>query len=131
MEKITKSVRIILGILMLIFGLNGFFQFMPGPQPSPEMGAFLRALAKTGYMFPFISVVKIVAGGLLLANIAAPLALILISPIMVNAFLAHLFLHDVGGIGAAALIVTMIVFLFYAYRETYFELLETNHYEHA
>ena len=118
MEKATLIVRILLGAMLIVFGLNKFLQFMSMPPPAPEMGAFMGALFATGYIFPLIAVIEITTGILFLANKFTALAAILLFPVMLNAFLAHLFL-DPAGIRAAALIISMNVFLFFAYKEKY------------
>jgi len=118
MEKAILIVRILLGAMLTIFGLNIFLQFMSMPPPAPEMGAFMGAIFATGYLFPLIAVIEIATGILFLANKFTALGAILLFPVMLNAFLAHLFL-DAAGIGAAALIISMNVFLFFAYKEKY------------
>ena len=60
-SKLALVARIILGLIFFIFGLNGFFHFIPVP-PMPEAaGAFMGALAKTGYMIPLIKIFEILA----------------------------------------------------------------------
>ncbi len=118
MNKITLIVRIILGALLLVFGLNKFLGFMPMPEFSPEMGAFMTALSATGYLMNLVGAIEVIAGILILTNKYLALGLVLIFPVMLNAFLAHLFL-DIGGIGAAAVLLIMIIFLFFANKEKY------------
>ena len=85
----SNLVRIALGLMFVVFGLNGFLQFMPQPPVPEPAGAFLGALAATGYMFPLIKAVEIVAGALLLSRTAIPFALVLLAPIIVNIALFH------------------------------------------
>ena len=87
--KVTSGSRILLGLLFTVFGLNGFLQFMPMP-PLPEAaGQFMGALGATGYFFPFLKVVEIATGVLLLANRFVPLALLILAPIVVQIILFH------------------------------------------
>ncbi len=117
--KTTKIiVRILLGLILTVFGLNGFLQFMPMPEMTPEAGELMGALAKAGYFFPIIAIVEILVGVLLLINKYTAIALIVLFPIMLNAFLFHLFL-DIAGIGAAALAITLNVFLFITNKDKY------------
>ena len=88
------------------------------PEMSAEAGEFMGALAKAGYFFPIIALVEIIIGVLLLFNKYTVLALIVLFPIMLNALLFHLFL-DVAGIGAAALAITLNVFLFITYKDKF------------
>jgi len=123
MSKIKVVIRYVLGAMLLVFGLNGFFQFMPMPPLTPEAGEFMEALVKTGYMMPFISIVKIVCGILLLSNKYVSLALVLVFPVLLNAFLFHLIL-DIGGVAGALLATAMNIYLFFMNKENYSSLLK-------
>jgi uncharacterized membrane protein YphA (DoxX/SURF4 family) len=81
--------RIVLGLIFFVFGLNGFFAFLPQPELTGAPGAFIGALAATGYMFPLIKGTEVVAGALLLSNRFVPLALVLLAPVIVNIALFH------------------------------------------
>ena len=114
--------RILLGLMLLIFGLNKFLQFMPMPSMPEAAGEFMGALGKSGYIFPIIAIVEISTGVLILINKYTALALVVLFPIMLNALLFHVFL-DIAGIGGAALANVLNVFLFFAYKDKYKELL--------
>jgi hypothetical protein len=64
--------RVLLGLVFFVFGLNGFFHFMPRSRRWGPADAFLGALFATGYMFPLIKGVEVVAGALLLAGPLRP-----------------------------------------------------------
>lgn len=83
------AARILLGLVFFVFGLNGFLSFLPAPELSGPPGAFIGALAATGYMFPLIKGTEVVAGVLLLSNRFVPLALVLLAPVIVNIALFH------------------------------------------
>ena len=118
MQYVEKVVRIILGAVFLIFGLNGFFGFIPMPQVSDSAGAFLGALAASGYFFPVLKVVETVSGLFLLTARFVPLALVLLAPITVQIFLYHIFL-DPGGLMLAILLIASNIFLAYSYRGSF------------
>ena len=116
--KIKTAARLLLGFALVLFGLNGFFQFMPQPAlPEPAM-EFLGALLATGYLMFIVKAIEIGVGVLLLANRFVPLALVLLAPISVNITAFHLFL-DPAGIGGAALVTLLNVYLLFAYRKHY------------
>ena len=122
--KITeKIIRILLGLIVLVFGLNKFLHFIPMPPHPGEAGEFMGALAKSGYIFPIVAIVEIGTGILLLINKYKALALIILFPVMLNAFLFHAFL-DLPGIGAAAFAVIMNVFLMFRTKSSFNELLK-------
>jgi hypothetical protein len=95
-KKLHMGARLILGLGLFIFGLNGFLQFMQVPSTTPEAGALLGAFAKTGYFFPMIKIIELSVGVLLLANFFAPLAVVLITPVLVGITTIHLFLNPAG-----------------------------------
>ena len=106
-EKIT---RVLLALILVIFGLNKFFNFLPMP-PMPEAAqGFMGALIETGYLMLFVAIIEIISGIFLLLNRYSTLILILIFPVLLNAFLFHLFL-DLKGIGGALLIISLNIFL--------------------
>ena len=117
-SKITLIARILLGIILIIFGLNGFFGFMPPPDVSGEAGKFLGALFESGYIFPVIAAVKLVAGIALLSNRFVALALVIFAPITVNIVLFHLCL-DLRGIGPGLVVFLLNLYLLFANREKY------------
>jgi putative oxidoreductase len=118
MKKLELVARLILGLIFLVFGLNGFFQFLPMPPPPPQGGAFLGALAATGYMFPVIKGVEVLCGIALLSGVLVPLALILLAPIVVNILLYHTLL-DPSGAPMALAITALGLFLAWSRREKF------------
>lgn len=122
----TKHIlRVIYGLFLLIFGLNGFLNFFPLPEMTEEAGTFAGSLAQTGYIFPIVGALQVIVGILLTINKFRPLALIVIFPIMLNAFLLHLFL-DPAGIAGSLVAIILNVFLFIVYRESYKNLFQMN-----
>ena len=87
--------RILLGLVFLVFGLNGFVHFIPGALPSGLAGQFLTALVESHYDF-FVSAVQLVGGVLLLVNRYVPLGLTFLGPVIVNIILYHLLLDRTG-----------------------------------
>ncbi len=116
------AARILLGLIFFVFGLNGFLQFIPQPPLPDRAGAFLGALAATGYMFPLIKGVEVIAGALLLSNRFVPLALAVIAPNVVNIVLFHAVLAP-GGLPMAIIVLGLEVFTAWSYRDAYASML--------
>jgi len=112
-SKITMVLRLLLAIILLVFGLNKFFNFIPMPPMEGPPGEFMGALGKTGYMFPLIALTEVIAGALLLVNKFKGLALIMVSIISVNIVLFHLVLAP-AGIALAAVVAILNIILIYA-----------------
>jgi uncharacterized membrane protein YphA (DoxX/SURF4 family) len=117
-SKFTLIARLLLAVLLLVFGLNKFFGYMPMPELQGSAAEVMMGFAQTGYIFPAVGIVEIVVGFLLLINRFPALALILLAPVMVNMLLFHIN-HDLGGIGAAAVIGILNVGLLFAYKPSY------------
>jgi putative oxidoreductase len=94
--KVDLGARIVLGLIMLIFGLNGFFNFLPMPPPPEHMMKFVMALMETGYFMQFVKACEVICGILLLANVFVPLSLLILAPIAINIFLLHVFMAPEG-----------------------------------
>jgi hypothetical protein len=119
------AARILLGLTFFVFGLNGFLQFMPQPPMPDKAGAFLGALAATGYMFPLIKSVEVVTGALLLSNRFVPLALAIVAPNVVNILLFHAILAP-GGLPVAVMVLALEVFTAWSYRDAYASMLRAR-----
>lgn len=117
--------RIVLGLIFAVFGVNYFVPFMPQPEMNAEAGAFIGALAASGYIFPVMKLIDIVCGILLLIGRFVPLALTLLAPIIINILLFHIFL-ETSGLVMAVVIVVLECFLAWAYCDAFRGVLAAN-----
>lgn len=97
LDKLIPWVRIMLGLVYAINGLNWFFKIIT---PYPSMSDFVDympppdivgAMIEQGVMFHAAKAVELVAGVLLLANRWVPLALVLSMPVTVSVFMVDVF----------------------------------------
>jgi len=116
MKIVTLIARLLLGLIVVVFGLNGFLNFLNmGPLPSGFAGQFIIALAASHYLW-VIAGLQVVGGVLLLVNRFVPLVLVLLGPIIVNILLYHVFLNRSGA--QLAILVTILWFIvFYGHRQ--------------
>jgi putative oxidoreductase len=119
MKIVTLIARILLGLVSLVFGLNGFLNFLNmGPMPTGLAGQFMGALILSHYYW-VVAALQIAGGLLLLVNRFVPLALVLLGPVIVNILCYHVFLNHTGA--APAVVVTILWFIvFYANRQHFF-----------
>jgi len=111
----TAIVRILLGLLFLVFGLNGFLNFIPQPKEiPPEVMAVMGALMKGGYM-SVVSGAEVLIAVMLLANRFVPLALALLAPIIVGILTFHIAMAP-ATIGPGIVVLLMELYLAWAYR---------------
>src|SRR6188768_1979418 len=92
----TTAARCLLGAAFLLFGLDGFFRFLPIPPARPAAQQLIGALIASGYFFPMVKLIEITAGVMLLGNRMVPLALALLAPLLVGITSIHLFLNPEG-----------------------------------
>lgn len=123
--RIILIARILLGIILFVFGLNKFLNFMPPFEIEGEAANFFGALISSGYMFPVIGLIEIVAGVFLLTNRFVPLGLVLMAPVTVNFILFHLFL-DPPNIVPGLLVLVLQVYLLFANYDSYQPLLKAK-----
>jgi uncharacterized membrane protein YphA (DoxX/SURF4 family) len=112
--------RILLGLPLIVFGLNGILNFIPPPAtPLPEAAAaFAGALFKSGYMMQLIGTTQLIVGVLLLTNRFVPLALALFAPFIVNSVAFHAFLEH-SGLVMALIFLALELYLAWKYRAAY------------
>ncbi len=116
MKIVTLIARLLLGLMFVVFGLNGFLNFLNmGPMPSGLAGQFIGALALSHY-FWVVAALQVAGGALLLVNRFVPLGLVLLGPVIVNILLYHLFLN-LTGIGLAVVVTILWFIVFYAHRQ--------------
>lgn len=112
--------RILLGLPLVVFGLNGFLNFIPQPEVEmPERAlAFVGALAGSGYMMQLIGATQLIVGVLLVLNRYVPLALVLFAPFIVNAMAFHVFLER-SGLPMATVFFALELYLAWHYRAAF------------
>jgi putative oxidoreductase len=112
--------RVLLGLPLFIFGLNGFLSFIPPPEVTmPEEAlAFVTALVNSGYLMQLIALTHLIVGLLLLINRFVPLALALFAPFIVNSIVFHLFLER-SGLPMALVFLALELYLAWVYRAAF------------
>ena len=117
MKIASVTARFLLGLIFLIFGLNGFFHFIPSPPLSGTGGQFIGALFVSHYLVP-IFLLQIVSAVLLLVNRYVPLALTLVAPIIVNVLLIHILMLP-SGLPLALVVTVLWIVVFLSVRSAF------------
>jgi hypothetical protein len=116
MKTAVLIARILLGIIFLVFGLNGFLQFLPQPEMPQAAIAFFGGLAASGFMLPTLFATQLVGGALLLGMV--PLGVVILAPVIVHIVEFHVFLAP-AGLPLAVLVATLAMFLAWTHRPAY------------
>jgi putative oxidoreductase len=124
MKIITHISRFLLGLIFLVFGLNGFLHFIPMPPPSGVAGQFLGAIFVSKYLL-VISGLQVIPGALLLINRYLPLALTILGPIIVNILLFHGLMNP-AGLGLAVFVTILWGVVFVSVRSAFAGIFQTR-----
>jgi uncharacterized membrane protein YphA (DoxX/SURF4 family) len=117
MKTATLIARILLGVIFVVFGLNGFLHFLPQP-PMPQAAiTFFGGLAATGYMLPLLFATQVLGGVLVFVGMV-PLGVLILAPVIVNIVAFHVFVAP-AGLPLAIVVALLALFLAWAHREAY------------
>ena len=124
MKVATIILRILLGLVFLIFGINKLHMFIPASPMTPAASTFIGVMVATRY-FAIIGFLEALGGLFLLFNRFVPLGLTILGPIIVNIFLTGL-LMDNQSIPMAGAVTAMWLFLFWRYKNNFTPLFEAK-----
>jgi hypothetical protein len=111
MKIASQIARYLLGLIFLVFGLNGFFNFLHMPGPTGVAAQFFGAIF-VSHFYVVIFLLQIVPALLLLANRYVPLALTILGPVIFNIVCIHVFMVPAG---LPLAIVVTVLWLLVAY----------------
>ncbi|HXY00683.1 MAG TPA: hypothetical protein VEI54_07160 [Candidatus Limnocylindrales bacterium] len=124
MKILALISRILLGLIFVVFGLNGFLQFIPVKElPGGLAGQFITVLAQSHYAL-VVSAVQVIGGALLLLNRYVPLALAILGPVIFNILCFHILILFTGIY--VAIFVTILWFVLFIRHFQYFSGLFTQ-----
>src|SRR5258705_509260 len=95
MRTASLVAQYLAGVIFLVFGLNGFLNFIPMPPPEGMAGQFMGALYVSHYLW-VIFAFQVIAGVLLLVNRYVPLAVAVLAPVIVNILVFHVLMAPSG-----------------------------------
>ena len=95
MRTASTIARYLAGVIFLVFGLNGFLNFIPLPPPGGIAGQFMGALYASHYLW-VIFTFQLIAGALLLVNRYVALAVAILAPVIVNILVFHALMAPSG-----------------------------------
>jgi uncharacterized membrane protein YphA (DoxX/SURF4 family) len=117
--------RVLMGLMFLVFGLNGFLNFMPAPKDMPQdILTVFSGLMKGGYLH-VASGTMVVGAVLLLINRFVPLALALLAPIVGGILTFHIAVQP-ATIGPGIVVTLLELYLAWSYRAAFCPMLRAK-----
>jgi putative oxidoreductase len=110
MKTVSTIARYLAGLIFLVFGLNGFLNFIHLPPPEGVAAQFMGTLYASHYLW-VIFAFQVIPGILLLANRFVPLALAMLAPVIVNILTFHAVMAP-GGLPLAFFVAVLWVAVF-------------------
>jgi putative oxidoreductase len=109
--------RMLLGLIFVFFGVNGYLNFLHAPMPPGQAGQYMGVMFGSFYMY-FVSLVQLVGGVILLSGQFIPLALVLLGPVLVNILLFHISFQP-SGLPPGIVCTLLWLIIFFAYRRAF------------
>lgn len=110
--------RNLLGLIFLVFGLNGFLHFIPMPPPAGLVLQFFTVMAIQSHYMAGVFLFEAIGGVILLSNRFVPLGLTILGPVIVNILLFHLTI-ELTGIGMALFVTVLWLIVFASERRAF------------
>jgi uncharacterized membrane protein YphA (DoxX/SURF4 family) len=123
LSLVPTLARVGLGLIFTVFGLNGFFHFLPQPPLEGTALQFIGGLAAAGYFFPLLKGTEVLVGLALLSGRYVPLALTVLAPISINIFAFHVL---AGGLALPTVILALQLYLAWHNRAAFRTVLEAK-----
>ena len=114
MRTASSIAQYLAGVIFLVFGLNGFLNFIPLPPPGGIAGQFMGALYASHYLW-VIFAFQVIAAVLLLVNRYVPLAVAVLAPVIVNILAFHALMAP-SGLPLALLVAVLWALIFIGVR---------------
>lgn len=116
-SKVFMVLRILLGLYVIVFGLDKFFHFIDFGESPEAFGSYMVILQNAKVMY-LAGVVEVVAGLAIIFNKYGALMALILMSVSINAFMAHAaFLPE--GIAGASVLVLLNIAVLYGYKDKY------------
>jgi len=110
--------RYLLGLIFIVFGLNGFLNFIHQPPPTNPLTLQFLVSVSQSHFAAFFFAIQVLGGLLLLSGYFVPLALTLLAAELYNILAFHLTLAP-ASIPPALVASVLWVLVFLQYRESF------------
>ncbi|QNI30465.1 hypothetical protein H7849_15035 [Alloacidobacterium dinghuense] len=118
MKIVSVIARYLLGLIFVVFGLNGFLNFIHQPPPSNPLALQFFVAVGASHFAAFFFAMQVIGGLLLLSGFFVPLALTVLAAELYNILAFHLTLAP-SSIPPALVACVLWVLVFLQYRDSF------------
>ncbi len=118
MKTVSIIARYLLGLIFIVFGLNGFLNFIHQPPPSNPLEIQFFVAVGASHFAAFFFAAQLIGGLLLLSGFFVPLALTVLAAELYNILAFHLTFAP-AGIPPALVACVLWVLVFLQYRNSF------------
>jgi putative oxidoreductase len=120
MKTVSHILRVVLGLIYVIFGINFYLHFIPMEMPTEgPIASFMGGLSSAPYMWHLIKVTEIVGGLLLILGSYVPFALTILFPVTLNIFMFHISMTPIGDAVMSIVMMIIHIFLFFHFKNNF------------
>jgi len=124
MRIVSTIARYLAGVIFLVFGLNGFLNFIHMPPPQGVAAQFMGALYVSHFLW-VIFAFQVIPGVLLLINRYVPLAVAMLAPVLVNILTFHVLMAP-SGLPLALFVTVLWTIIFFDVRSAFSGLFQSR-----
>ena len=118
MKIVSVISRYLLGLIFVVFGLNGFLNFIHQPPPTNPLAIQFFVAVTASHFAAFFFAMQVIGGLLLLSGFFVPLALTVLAAELYNILAFHLTLAP-ASIAPALVACVLWVLVFLQYRGSF------------
>jgi putative oxidoreductase len=118
MKIVSIISRYLLALTFMVFGLNGFFHFIPAPPPANPLALQFFVAVSASHFAAFFFALQVLGGLLLFSGFFVPLALTILAGELYNILAFHLTMSP-ATIAPALVSCVLWVVVFLQYRRSF------------
>jgi putative oxidoreductase len=118
MKTTSIIARYLLGLIFMVFGLNGFLHFIHQPPPPDPVAIQFLVAVSTSHFAAFFFAMQVLGGLLLLSGYFVPLALTVLAAELYNILAFHMTMAP-ASVAPALVACILWILVFLQYRESF------------
>ena len=123
--KILNVISILLGLMMILFGLNKFIHFIPMPELTPEQMAVFGHFGAITWLMPLVGLGEVLGGLALTIPKTRALGACMLFPVQLGIVL-HAVTMDHSAMGMGIVLFAVLLWIIWEYKSSYMGMIQEN-----